>query len=536
MLKISNTKIIFIVIAIWYAVGNFIWWQIHTPILPSAISSKHFLDIFTEGNLFYNAPLLTYIMRFMFYIFGKEYFDLIVIFINYIFFLIPLYFIYKIGTELKDKETGNIAMILFAMVPAIYGLSRFYGHQDYHIMTAITFNIYCLIMTDYFKSKKWSIIYGISVGFGLMIKDQFLPYFFIPFLYIGFISLKQNIKLTNIVNILLSVLIGSLISGWHYFRTHIIRKILSEPISEPGAPIFSFDSIRVMTTGLWEELLSPPIFLLFLIGLIYFIWKYKHKYKYIILLWIFVPWSIILFMLHLKLAEYGAGFIPAMVLIGSIFLSAVKIQKIKNFILVLVIITGILQYIDFSYAINTKLFNRYFKYKNYKVMYYNKYNDFIIYHDEFSKKTKQIVAITNYLKQNDLHSNIFIKEYKETKNSIELSELIIFMHVNNFNNINYDNVLFFPSIDNIDIVIKFYNDLTPEQEIKNRTDILYINKSEEIYRHLKKNFDASQKKLIQREKTISTDFYKISSLYLDNIKEDRNKISILKRKTEVVKE
>ncbi|MDD5102300.1 MAG: glycosyltransferase family 39 protein, partial [Endomicrobiaceae bacterium] len=156
MLKISNTKIIFIVIAIWYAVGNFIWWQINTPIIPYDIAARHFLDIFTEGYLFYNAPLLTYIMRFMFYIFGKEYFDLIIIFINYIFFLIPLYFIYKIGTELKDKETGNIAMILFAMVPAIYGMSRQYGHQDYHIIAAIAFNIYCLIKTDHFKNLKWS--------------------------------------------------------------------------------------------------------------------------------------------------------------------------------------------------------------------------------------------------------------------------------------------------------------------------------------------------------------------------------------------
>lgn len=534
MLKISSTKTIFILIAIWYAIGNFIWWYFNTPIIPTTISAKHFLDIFTEGNLFYNAPLLTYIMRLMFYIFGKEYFDLIIIFVNYIFFLIPLYFIYKIGAELKDKETGNIAMILFALVPAIYGLSRFYGHQDYHIMTAITFNIYCLIRTDYFKNKKWSLIYGISIGFGLMIKDQFLPYFFIPFLYIAFISLKQTIK-PSIINISLSVLIGSLISGCHYFRTHIIRKILTEPVAEPGAPIFSFESLKVMTTGLWEELLSPPIFLLFLAGLIYFIWKYKHKYKYIILLWIFVPWSIVMFMPHHKLAEYGAGFIPAMVLIGAIFLSAVKIQKIKFFILTIVIIIGVLQYIDFSYAINANLFNGYLKYNNHKIRYYNKYNDLIIHYNRNSKKTKQIIAITNYLKQNYLHSNILIKEYKKTRKSIELFKLIIFMYVNNFNNINYDDVLYFPSIDNIDIVIKFYNDLTPEQVIKKRTDILYINKSEKIYRHLKKNFDASQKKLIQREKIINTDFYEISSLYLDNIKEDSNKITILKRKSEITK-
>jgi len=118
----------------------------------------------------------------MFSVLGKEYFDLIIIFINYIFFLIPLYFIYKIGEETDSKESGQIAMILFALVPAVYGLSRQFGHKDYHIIAAITFNIYCLIKTDYFKDRKWSFIYGISVGLGLLVKKQFLAYFIMPFL------------------------------------------------------------------------------------------------------------------------------------------------------------------------------------------------------------------------------------------------------------------------------------------------------------------------------------------------------------------
>ncbi|MDD5021560.1 MAG: hypothetical protein PHR82_05405, partial [Endomicrobiaceae bacterium] len=119
--QLDSSFSIFVIISFSYAIFNFSWWQFYTPIIPYGMSAIHFIDIFREGNLFYNAPLLTYIMRFMFFIFGKEYYDLIIIFVNYIFFLVPLYFIYKIGVELKDKETGNIAMILFALVPAVYG-------------------------------------------------------------------------------------------------------------------------------------------------------------------------------------------------------------------------------------------------------------------------------------------------------------------------------------------------------------------------------------------------------------------------------
>ena len=187
-----NSTIIFAIIAICYAIGDYIWWHLNSPTLGDAFSIVNFKHIFEEGWLFYSAPLITYIMRFMFFVFGTEYFDLQVIFVNYIFFLIPLYFIYKIGVELKDKETGNIAMILFALVPAVYGLSHRYGRCDYHIMAAITFNIYCLIKSDYFKSLKWSILYGVSIGLGLMIKDTFVTYFFVPFGYTLYLGLKVN--------------------------------------------------------------------------------------------------------------------------------------------------------------------------------------------------------------------------------------------------------------------------------------------------------------------------------------------------------
>ena len=104
----DSSVIIFIIIAIWYAVGNFIWWIFNTPIIPEGISGVHFCDVFENSFLYYNAPLLTWIMKGMFFIFGKQYFDLQIIFVNYIFFLTSLYFICKIGEKLKDKATENI--------------------------------------------------------------------------------------------------------------------------------------------------------------------------------------------------------------------------------------------------------------------------------------------------------------------------------------------------------------------------------------------------------------------------------------------
>lgn len=389
-LQITNNRIIFLTIAAVYLICNFIWWAINTPIIPNNQAAMHFWDVFKTGWFYYNAPLVTWIMKFSFFIFGKENFDLQVIIVNYIFFLISLYFIYKIGKEIDSKETtGNIAMVLFALTPAVYGMTRQYGHQDYHIIAGITFNIYCLIRTNYFTDTKWSIIYGISAGLGLLIKDAFLAYFFVPWGYIAIQGLKKDTVKSKIINLFIVIFITSLIAGFHYFKKNIIKKILYEPITETVA-IFDFENMSKMTIGLWEELLSPPIFLIFIVGLIWFLIKYRNRYKNILLLWFFIPWAIIMFMPHQKFAEYGLGFIPAMAIISAIYISSIKKNLVKNLILGLICIMGLFQFLIFSYIPNSILTEARIQLENKKFHYYKK--TFIFYDSNDAKNNMSLVS------------------------------------------------------------------------------------------------------------------------------------------------
>ncbi len=355
----DSSFIIFIIIAILYAIGNFIWWETNTPIIPDNISGLHFYDIFRNGFLYYNAPLITWIMKILFFLFGKEYFDLQIIVMNYVFFLIGLFFMYKIGKELKDKLTGNISMILFSLTPAVYINSVHYGHMDWHVMIAMIVNIYCLIKTNCFRDRKWSILYGISVGFGLLIKDEFLACFFVPWVYVVIKNLIGILEKSKIINIFITVIIGALIAGCHYFRLAIFVKIARDPIIET-TPVFSFESLRITTVGLSEYLLSPPIFILFIIGLIYFIYKYKSQNKWIILLWFIVPWLIITFMPHKKLAEYYLCFVPALIIITSVFLGSIK----NYYLLIVLCVICLLQYIPLLYGVDIPFLEK--KYKDIK--------------------------------------------------------------------------------------------------------------------------------------------------------------------------
>jgi len=227
-----------------------------------------------------------------------------------------------------------------------------------------------------------------------------------PFIYIVIAGLQKDTDKTKIINIFISIVLGSLIAGWHYFRPEIIQKIWYEPITEPR-PIFNFESLRVMTIGLWEELLSPPIFIIFVIGLIYFIWKYKGKYKNIVLLWFFVPWLIIMLMPHHKLPEYGLGFIPAMILIGAILITVVRKLYIKKILVFFLITIGVFQYIQFSYSSVIKIMNMKLKINGYIISYYDKYNPLIVSN---KKQAELILKLTHYFKNNYHKSTFFIDQ------------------------------------------------------------------------------------------------------------------------------
>ena len=346
MKKISfnnSSLLIFIMIALFYAIGNFIWWKLNTPVIPIGISAIHFNDIFRNEIFYYNAPLIAWIMKGMFFVFGKEYFDLQIIIVNYFFFLTGLYFIYKLGLKLKDKETGNAAMLLFALTPAVYELSRHYGHQDWHVMIAMIVNIYCLIKLNDFKNSKWCVLYGITAGLGMLIKDEFLPYFFIPWLYVAVRSLCNTMEKRTVLNIFVTVVLSVLISGCHYFRYEIINKFLHEPVIET-APVFSLSSLSVITVGLSKYLLYPLLFSVFAIGFLWFLYKNKNRDKYIFVLWFVVPWTIITFMPHAKMPEYCLGFVPCMILISSLFITNIKTVK-KVLILSLIVAIYLFLYV-----------------------------------------------------------------------------------------------------------------------------------------------------------------------------------------------
>lgn len=417
----NNNFVFFIVIAVFYLIGNLLWYKFNNPIVVQGAYNTYFIRALLEGEYFFEiAPLIIWIMKGFLSVFGNKYFDLEIIFINYFFFLLALYFINRICIEIKDKETGLIAMILFALTPAVYGASRQYGHLDYHIMSISILNIYSLIKLEEFTDRKWSVIYGISVGFGLLSKDAFLAYFFVPWAYVAIKSLMKKNNKQKIINILITICLGSFIAGCHYFNTETVTKILQDPFIESAGPAFSFSQIRIFTIGLSEYLLSFPVFLFFLLGLFWYVFKYENRnYKYIILLWFIVPWIILMLMKHNRQPDYGLGLIPAIIVVISLYISNIKNKLYKTILSVILVCVCLLQYISFSYGINLDLYKKLkINFKGYNFYCFDtnqrinqrdaQYPNIVIYSN---KKRDYALSLLKYLNNNFKDNTIYM--YKD---------------------------------------------------------------------------------------------------------------------------
>jgi hypothetical protein len=296
-----------------------------------------------------------------------------------------------------------------------------------------------------------------------------------------------------------------------------------------------------MTIGLWEELLSSPIFIIFIIGLIYFIWKYKGQYKNIILLWFFVPWLIIMLMPHRKVPEYGAGFIPAMVLIGAFFISYINKEYIKKTVILFLIVIGTLQYVDFSYKnLNIILFDLSFN-KKYGIDYYKKNNRLIEYNKKQIENSFNLVMYLNEKYSGNifhiLRSHNFI-DYEDilsvwgfcflilrSHNFIDYKDLPSRMHFNNmrFQMGYYDNKKILSS----DIIIIIGIPDTPNEFLNYKINDLNPIEKEQF------GIEAQAllvKKIRYMCDKINEQYHKIDEFYLDSAKSEDMKVTLLGKK------
>lgn len=279
-----------------------------------------------------------------------------------LFYSILIIFVYKIGRELFDKETGLLAASIISFYPAIYQHSRYYG--DGIVLAAmVSFGIYSLMLTSNFTSIKFSILFGTAIGLGMLTKEIFILFISPPLMWhiIQTSLLNRKVGFRKFANFLLSIFIGCTIALGPYHYRHLILEALGRKdfLLRTCLPdwtavgerddIFRFKSFFYFNV-IESKLLTPFFTLLFLFSFIFFLFsKVPKNLKVFFLLWILLP-IVVLSIFPLKDSRYVLPQLVPIAILTSYGLVRIGPNSTKVIIILLILSFSLIQYYLISFG------------------------------------------------------------------------------------------------------------------------------------------------------------------------------------------
>ena len=373
-------------IAAFYLINNFIWLRLNIyPHGPDEFSHLLIAQNFYNGiisgkiaclvklfKLSTNAiwpPFYHFTAAALCFISGASYVWPLVV--NLAYLLILLFSVYSIGYKLYSRKVGILAILLISLYPMVFRYSRFFG-LDFAQMAITSLSICFLIYTENFSNRKFSILFGISIGVGMLIKWAFLLSLVGPLAYIilqSLIRAKKNAGLLAVfINLSLALLIGVLITlTWYlpsyitvairlkmFFRTvtcYYPAHLLVQRISGISGVGKFFDYLCILV----NEQISLFFFLVFVLALPLFL---KKSLKRLFLLsWYMVPY-ILLSLSSQKEGRFMLSSLPAIALISASGLKSISFPKynyiLKHSFYAAILFLGLMQFFDVSYNYERK--------------------------------------------------------------------------------------------------------------------------------------------------------------------------------------
>ncbi len=378
MLKyLKNHRVILFVIFIFHAINNFIFAKLDNVPLYFDEAGFYNLSILYHRYLFFwwpkinkifhnfhsistFYPPLIFIERTLFYaIFGVS--QDVSILANLVFLFVLIYSAFLIGKYINNTETGLLAAFLVSFYPGIYGFSRT-NFLAIPVAAAVAFSLYLLLRTENFTNRRFSILFGLAMGCGLLIKWLYLIYIIPPILacfVISFNKYKKSDFTKVFTNFLLAVAMSSAVALPWYLPNikNLMPQILDASYDNPNWSNFIKYVIKnPFRLNLLQQVILMEryqLFTLYTILFIFFLIKYlvseDGRIKWIISTSFFIPYLIFNFaIIELYSGELCPRYtINLFILIAVITAKGVmQIKKhiVKKWIIISVISVGITQY------------------------------------------------------------------------------------------------------------------------------------------------------------------------------------------------
>lgn len=369
--------ILLILLLLFLATTNWVWltldtqppWWDQSNYLQASLQHARYLQKLNLGCFFKNfisfsrtRPPLVMLLNTPVYFFNYRNEDVAVM-INVLFMAFTFLIIFKICKDYLNPKTAVLSCFLLSVYPVIYGHMRTYL-MDIGLMFIVSASIYLLLKCDGFRSLKYSILLGLSLGLGMLTRQSYPAFVAGPFVYIVYKSgiippiHKDNNKSSpllhkprlNFVNCLIVAI--ALTSSWYIpnfkgamrlvlYNNSVEWAILYMP-SYPNVTHFLTSFLTMMTF----HGVSTFFAFLFLCSSIFFFFVKPHKLydiKKVFTWWILLPFLLFTFSLN-KQTRFLSPLLPAIAIITAQGIYQMKKKLIRWIGIGLIVVVGLFQF------------------------------------------------------------------------------------------------------------------------------------------------------------------------------------------------
>lgn len=316
-----------------------------------------------------HGPAYNLTGAFLMLLFDKSVLKLI-IFNNTPYVILLIVSTYLLGRHIADQNTGLAAAVLLALYPAVFGTSRMYI-LEFATMGVATLSQLILLKSESFSKRGYSILYGVSAAWGMLIKSEFIAFIIGPLIYVLLrtiypmsVARSKAGDRRRLLNFFFACGAFCLLAGIRFPELYFKTLGLAY---EPAPRWFNFE---LATLDLYLYQLGGFFFLVFLMGAFYFFRNDNTKAdaKIILASWILIPWTILVMAPHQANLTYTLPYLPSIALISAIG-SAGLSRKVRHILMAITLIIGLVQYYDFSFDGGPCL-DRGFSWRGHEISYF----------------------------------------------------------------------------------------------------------------------------------------------------------------------
>jgi len=275
---------------------------------------------------------------------------------NILFLAVMASGLFMIGRRLFNEAAGIGAVVITLLFPIVFALSR-EVLLDAAILGMVTLALDRLDKNGFGTNLKSDVILGAAIGFAVLTKWTAIAFLPGPFLLVLIDSIRtEKLPFTRVLRSLATVglVTSAVVLPWFLANSSGFFKSAANALGTDavlqGDPSGLFESLAWYGKSLKNTMISVPVGIIVLAGLLAFGWKVRNRKALLFLFAWIVPAFVVFLIVPNKDARNLVPLLPALALAAAAGLDAIRPRAAQKALWGALILVGVIQFYSISFG------------------------------------------------------------------------------------------------------------------------------------------------------------------------------------------